>query len=128
MVSDAKGGKVFEMDLYRNAMSVIGILFENGEWPELKDNMHDEQVVLKLNAFVAACLELKKADEALAPCTTVFSDFVNWSDESVFTPDYWLQFRRLKLEFENAEENQIDAYNDLSDLLEKKRLATSHVE
>lgn len=108
MVSDAKGGKVFEMDLYRNAMSVIGILFENGEWPELKDNMHDEQVVLKLNAFVAAC-------------TAVFSDFGNWSDESVFTPDYWLQFRRLKLEFENAEENQIDAYNDLSDLLEKKR-------
>jgi hypothetical protein len=106
------------MDLvYTNAMSVIGILFENGEWPELKEKMDDERVVLALNAFVTACLELKKADDAFAPCADIFSDFSNWSDEKVFTPEYWVQYRRLKLEFENAEVSQHDTYNDLLELL-----------
>jgi len=104
------------MDLaYNNAMGVIGILFESGEWPELKEKMNDE-VVIVLNAFVAACLELEKADKAFADHSRDFFDG-KW-DETI-TPEYWIEFRRLKTEMEKATKIQGDAYDELMDLIEK---------
>ena len=103
------------MDLvYKNAMDVIGILFENGEWPELKDKLHIEQVVNVLNTFVTACLELKKADEAFAICSGDFFDG-KWDEIDL---NYWIEFRRLKQEFEKATNVQEDAYGELMDLIE----------
>ena len=100
---------------YKNAMGVIGILFESGEWPELKEKMHDEQVVLVLNAFVTACLELKKADQAFADYS---GDFFEGKWDEMITPEYWIEFRRLKTELEKATKVQEDAYDELMDLIE----------
>lgn len=83
---------------YTNAMSVIGILFENGEWPELKSKLHDERVVVALNAFVTACLELKKADEVFATCS---GDFFNGEWDEIES-SYWVEFRKLKQELDKA--------------------------
>lgn len=104
------------MDLaYNNAMGVIGILFESGEWPELKEKMDDQQVVLVLNAFVTACLELEKADKAFADHSRDFFD-CKWDE---ITPEYWIEFDRLKEELEKATKIQEDAYDELVDLIEK---------
>jgi hypothetical protein len=101
------------MDVYSNAMSVIGRLFENGEWPELKDKLDDERVVGVLNAFVTGCLELKKADEAFANHSGEFFD-CTWDEIEV---TYWIEFRRLKQELEKASKVQEEAYTELTDLL-----------
>jgi hypothetical protein len=102
------------MEVYSNAMSVIGILFENGEWPELKAKMSDERVVAVLNAFVTACLELKKADEEFAICSGDF--FTGAWDEIEL--NYWIEFRRLKQALDKATKVQEDAYAELLDLIE----------
>jgi hypothetical protein len=103
------------MDAYQNAMGVIGILFESGEWPELKEKMHDEQVVLVLNAFVTACLELEKADKAFADHSR---DFFDGKWDEMITPEYWIEFRRLKTDLEKATKVQEGAYDELMDLIE----------
>ena len=95
---------------YNDAMRVI---FKN--FPELKpEKLQEEDVQVVFKDFVKACLMLKEAGESYAPCLEVLSEFDNWSEE------FRVEFRRLKLEFENAEENQNDLYNVLMDFIEKK--------
>lgn len=93
---------------YNDAMRVI---FKN--FPELKsEKLQDRNVQVVLKDFVKACLKLKKAGEAYAPCLEVLSEFDNWSEE------FRVEFRRLKLEFENAEQKQNDLYHALLDMIE----------
>ena len=101
---------------YNDAICVI---FENV--PELKNHpekLQEEDVQVVFKDFVKACMKLKEADEAFAPCAEVFAEFGNWSEAEKFTPEYWVEFRRLKLEFENAEQKQNDLYHALLDLIE----------
>ena len=88
-------------------MGVIGHLFESGEWPELKEKMHDYVVVTLLNVFVKAYLELKKAAEAFA---TYSGNYSKWDGLEV---DYWNEFRRLKSESEKATRIKAEAWGDL---------------
>ncbi len=102
--------------VYKSAMDVIGILFESGEWPELKEKLHDKRVVVKLNVFVTSCLDLKKSDASFASYGASFFEG-KWDE---ITPEYWIEFRRLKTEMEKATKVQEEAYEELMDLIEEQ--------
>lgn len=86
---------------YTDAMKVLGPLYENGEWPELKEKIGNEEVRIALRGLIDAYLEMTVAYEA-------------YSEVAYNNPIY----RRLKSELEKATEELSLAHDELMNLLE----------